>query len=140
MDVNSWLNVELSPELTQAHSQSDFIPVPSLGIIAITSVVVCTELWGKELYRQVGVGIVVISGSLCDAVLAQWLGMPGTWVESRSRHIISHFCDTHDTGSMTRILYKLCTVWLFNLPYVCICKDIASMYVIVSIIIPGRWV
>ena len=46
---------------------------------------------------------------------------------------IFHFHLTHDTGAMNRILYKLCTVWLLNLPYVCICKVIACMYVIVSI-------
>ena len=28
-------------------------------------VVVCTNLWGKDLHRQVGVGIVVTSGSRC---------------------------------------------------------------------------
>ena len=34
---------------------------------------------------------------------------------------------------VNRILYKLCTVLLLNLPCVCICKVTACMYVIVSI-------
>ena len=41
------------------------------------SVVVCTGLWGKELHRQVGMGIVVTAGSLHgEIVVAHWPGMP----------------------------------------------------------------
>ena len=36
-------------------------------------------------------------------------------------------------GSMTRILHKLCAVWLLNLLCICICKAIACMYIIVGI-------
>ena len=42
--------------------------------------------------------------------------------------------------AMTMILYKLCTVWLLNLPWVCVCEVTAGMYEIVSIkrlTIPG---
>ena len=38
--------------------------------------VVCADLWGKELHRQVGVGMMVTSGSLRGAMVAHWLGMP----------------------------------------------------------------
>ena len=35
-------------------------------------VVVCTGLRGKELHREVGMGIVVTSGSLCGEMVAHW--------------------------------------------------------------------
>ena len=44
-----------------------------------TSVIVCTDLWGKELHKQVHMGIVVTSGSLCGVMVAQWPGMPEMW-------------------------------------------------------------
>ena len=44
------------------------------------SVVVCTDLWGKELHRQVGVGMVVTSGSLPGEIVAHWHGKLETWV------------------------------------------------------------
>ena len=55
--------------------------------------------------------------------------------KSRSRYNISYPHHTHDNGAMAMILYKLCAVWLLNLPcvYICVCKTIACMYVIVSI-------
>ena len=38
--------------------------------------------------------------------------------DSHSRHTISHFYHTHNTGAMPRILCKLRTVCLLNLPCV----------------------
>ena len=52
---------------------------------------------------------------------------------SHSRHNIPIFITPTKLVAMTMILYNLCTVWLLNLPCVCICKGIACMYVIVSI-------
>ena len=53
-------------------------------IIIITTiviiVVVCTDLSGKELYRQVGMGMVVTSGGLPGVMEAHWPGMPEMWV------------------------------------------------------------
>ena len=41
---------------------------------------------------------------------------------------------THTTlVAMTMILYKLCTVWLLNLPCVCVCEVTDGMDVFVSI-------
>ena len=37
--------------------------------IVYAVVVVCTDLSGKQLHRQVGMGIVVTSGSLCDVMV-----------------------------------------------------------------------
>ena len=45
-----------------------------------TYAVVCTDLWGKELHRPVGVGMVMTSGSLHGVMVAQWPGMPEMWV------------------------------------------------------------
>ena len=46
-----------------------------------TSVVVCTDLWGKELHRQVSVGIMVTSGNLHGVILSHWPRMPEMWVQ-----------------------------------------------------------
>ena len=45
-----------------------------------TSVVVCTDLGGNELQRQVGMGIVVTSGNLNGVMVAHWPGMQEIWV------------------------------------------------------------
>ena len=45
-----------------------------------TTVVVCIDLWGKQPHREVGVSIVVTSGSLHGEVVAHWPGMPDMWV------------------------------------------------------------
>ena len=42
-------------------------------VIIINTIIVCTDLSGKELHRQVGVGIVMTSGSLCGVMVEQWL-------------------------------------------------------------------
>ena len=54
---------------------------------------------------------------------------------SHSRRNISGFRYTLDIGSMTRILYKLCTRCMVIEPTLCmyICKVIACMYANVSI-------
>ena len=44
-------------------------------------VVICTDLSGKELHRQVGIGIVVTTESLCGAMVARWARMPEMWVQ-----------------------------------------------------------
>ena len=61
--------------IASVHSHNAIIY--SFGII---SVVVCTELRGKEPRRQVGAGIMVTSGSLHGAIVAHWPGMPEMWV------------------------------------------------------------
>ena len=56
------------------------VSIKRLTILGGTSVVGCTELPGKELHGQVGVGIVVTSGTLSGVMVGHWLGMPGMWV------------------------------------------------------------
>ena len=53
--------------------------------------------------------------------------------DSCSRHNIPYVHRSHDTGSMTMVLYKLCAVLLLNLSCVCICNVTACLNVIVSI-------
>ena len=48
-------------------------------VTGFITVVVCTDLWDKELHTQVGVGIVVTSGSLCGVMVAHWPRMPEMW-------------------------------------------------------------
>ena len=36
----------------------------------------CTDLWGRELHRQVGIGIAVMSGRLHGVTVAHWPGIP----------------------------------------------------------------
>ena len=70
----------------------------------------------------------VTSGSLCGGMVARDVGLSlalGT--------IFPVFITLTTLVIMTIILYKLHDVWLLNLPCICICKAIASMYVIVSI-------
>ena len=45
------------------------------------SVVGYTDLSGKELHKQVGVGIVVTSGSLHGVMVTHWSGIPEMWVQ-----------------------------------------------------------
>ena len=49
-------------------------------IPAGTGVTGCTDLSGKELYRQVGLGIVGTSGSLRGIMVACWPKMPEVWI------------------------------------------------------------
>ena len=42
--------------------------------------IVCIDLWGKELHKQVYVDIVVIPGSLCGVMVAHLPGIPEMWV------------------------------------------------------------
>ena len=53
--------------------------------------------------------------------------------DSNSRHNISHFHHPHDTGAVTRILYKLQAVWLLNLSIACMCAIVS----IKNLKIPG---
>ena len=61
-------------------------------------IVVCTDLWGKELHSQVGGGIVVISESLCGAMVAHWPGMSEIWVKFLLQAYFPFSSLTHDTG------------------------------------------
>ena len=44
------------------------------------SVVVCTDIRGNKLHRQMGVGIVVTSGNQHGVMIAHWPGMSEMWV------------------------------------------------------------
>ena len=100
-------------------------------MVSYGSVVLCTDLWDKEPYRQVCVGIVVTSGSLPGSTLARNARCVGS-IRALGT-IIPIFISPMTLVAMSMILYKLCTAWLLNLPCVCICKTTTCMYVIVSI-------
>ena len=95
-----------------------------------TCVVVCTDLWSKELHRQVGVGIVVTSGSL-HGVMVSTLARTAKGVCSIPflGTIFPIFITFMTLFAMTMILYKLHIVSLLNLlcMYVYICKAIACI-------------
>ena len=103
---------------------------------ASNSVVVCIDLSCKELHRQVGVGIVVTSGSfLCVMVNAKDVGSIPT-----QGAMFRIFITPTSLVAMPTIMYKICTVWLLNLPCTYVCEVTVCMYVIVSIkrlTIPG---
>ena len=63
------------------------------------SVVVCTELPGKEPHKHVGVGSMVVTGSLGPACMR-------CGFDDHSRHIISHFHHTHDNALHPRNIVK----------------------------------
>ena len=44
--------------------------VMTSGCLGLEIVVICTDLSGKELHRQLGVGIVVTSESICGVVIS----------------------------------------------------------------------
>ena len=56
------------------------VSIKRLTIRGGTSVADCTDLSGKKLYTQVGMGIVVTSGSLRGLMVAHWHGMSEKWV------------------------------------------------------------
>ena len=69
-------------------------------------VVVLTDLWGKELHRQVCVGIVVMSERVHGVMVAHWPGMPEMWVRvpllaqyfpfsSHPRHIHTNYYNVY---------------------------------------------
>ena len=93
--------------------------------ILITSVVVCIDLSGKEPRRQVGVGIVLTSGSLHGVMVAHW-NARDVGLSPALGTIFTIFI-TPTASSMTTILYKLHGVWLLNLPCVCICTVISCI-------------
>ena len=80
----------------------------------------CTDLSGKEPHRQVGVGKVVTSRSLGD-IMVSTLAWNARDVGCRLN--ISLFHHPNNTA-LTRILYKLCTVWLLSLPCICTVKPL----------------
>ena len=92
-----------------------------------TSVVVCTDLFDKELHRLEEVGRVVTSGSIGDVMVSKLAQ------NARDVGSIPIFIPLMILVAMTMILYKLCTVLLLELPYVCLCKVTAFMYVIINI-------
>ena len=84
------------------------------------------------MHRQVGVGIVVTSGSLCGVMVAHWPGMPEMWIQfplyapyfpfsSQARH----WCDDEDPVQATHCMVVEATLT--------ICQAIACMCAIVSI-------
>ena len=81
--------------------------------------VVYTDLSGKEPHRQADMGVVVTSESL-GGVMVSILALEckRCWFDSHSMCNICHLYHSYDTGAVTWILYKLCTVWLMNLPCV----------------------
>ena len=98
---------------------SCLVPIDCRMIARISGVLVCTDLWDKELHRQVCMGIAVTSGSL-DGTLA-WKAR-NVGLSSALDTIFSIFVTLKTLVAMTMILYKLHAVWLLNLPCVCICK------------------
>ena len=61
------------------------------------SVVVCTDLWGKELHRQLGMKIVVTPGKpmWCNGSTPAW-DARDVGSSPALGHSISHFHHTHD--------------------------------------------
>ena len=104
------------------------------------SVVACTDLLSQE-HRQVGMGVVVISGSLSGGMVSTLICNSRYLGSISALGAILPISITLMTPvAMTMIMYKLHAVWLLNLPGVCKCKVIACMYVILSIkrlTIPG---
>ena len=81
-----------------------------------TSVVICTDLSGKEPHRQVGVAKVVTSGSL-DGVMVSPLAQnhKRCGFDSHSRCNISHFHHPHD-NSLLSMQINTCNFTFFNYP------------------------
>ena len=89
-------------------------------IFDIVVICIALSISGSELHRQVGMNMVLTSGSVGDVIVstqAQNECMRCRYSYS-CRCNISHFLPPHDTGPVTRIWYKLCIVWLLNLPCV----------------------
>ena len=97
-------------------------------------VVVCTVLSGKALHRPVDMGIMVTSWK------HMWWNGSTLARNARDVGLNPALCTVFPIVvppmtmfAMTRILYKLHTVRLLNLPCLYICMTIACVYVIVSI-------
>ena len=71
------------------------------------SEVICIDLSGKELHRQVGMGRVVTSGSLDGGIVCTltWNARDMCSIPALET-ILSIFITSRHTGAMTRILYK----------------------------------
>ena len=78
------------------------------------------DLSGKRPHRQVGLGRMVMLGSLGGVMVSTLAHNKRCGFNSHPRCTIYHFHHplSHDTGSMTRILCKLNTIWLLNVPCV----------------------
>ena len=74
-----------------------------------------------------GVGIVVTSGKPTWSTLA-WNSRDVGSIPTVGTIVITPMTQV----AVTRILYKLCAVWLVNLLCVCVCKSIVCRYVIAS--------
>ena len=71
----------------------------------VTSVVVCTDLSGKELHRHVCMCKIVTPGSLCGVmVITLAHNTRGVSSKFRSMHNISHFHHTQDIIRLIRVL------------------------------------
>ena len=82
---------------------------------------VCTDLSGKELHRQVGMSSIVTTGSLVGVMvstLAQ--NARGVGLIPALGTIVPIFITPVMLVAMAMILYKLCDVWLLNLPCACV--------------------
>ena len=81
-------------------------------VYACIYIVVCAYLSGKELHRQIGVGIVAKSGSQGDVMVSTlaW-NTKNVRLISTLGTIFSIFITVSHW-----FLYKVCAVWLLNLP------------------------
>ena len=85
---NAWSNpVTMQAPNPQAGWSNELIasfPVrvrsPAVPKQMYTKLMPCTNLWGKEPHRQVGVGIVIKSRRPCGVMVAHWPGMSEMWV------------------------------------------------------------
>ena len=99
------------------------------------SVVGRTDLWDKTPNRPGSVKSAIPSGHLGSEMVSTvaWngktCGVNSCWMCDPS-----HFHQSYDTGVMTRILYKLCTLWLLNQPCGNVCKVTAYNSIGMSVV------
>ena len=93
-----------------------------------------TNLSGKKLHRQVGVGWVVTSGSLRSEMVRT---LPWNERDVGLIHVLGAIFPISITPmsfvALIMNLCKLCNVWLLNLSCVCVCQVSACIYVIISL-------
>ena len=95
-----------------------------VSYVYVCIIAVCTDLWGKELHRQMGLGIVETSGkpTWCNgSTLAQWRRCG---FDHHSRHNISHFYHTHDSIMYVSYIciihmYVSCIYHIYHLYHMC---------------------
>ena len=88
--------------------------------VIYTYVAVCTDLSDKEAHIQVGMGRIVTSGNLggqIDSTLV-WNARDVGPIHALGA-IFPIFITPVTLVDMTKILYKLCDVWLLHLHVVC---------------------